>query len=256
MYPYISIFGKQTGTYGLCMLAAIVVAVLLAYKKGKPKGLLIEDLLIVGACAVGCALLGGGLLYVFVTYSPAQIWEYILAGDFSFFTGGIVFYGGLIGGVLGALLGVKLAGCGFAIVERSIVPFIPLGHAIGRIGCVLGGCCHGFPYDGPLALYYPHSVLGLSPEQGYFPVQPLESLLNIVICFLLLWFEKRMRKTTQLLFVYLGLYGVSRFFLEMLRGDAIRGIWYELSTSQIISLVLIGISIVGFCWKHKEKAPQ
>lgn len=254
MYPYIHIFGRDIGTYGLCIMLGFGLAVVFALYKGKPNGLVIEDVLIVGAFALGFALIGGNLLYIFVSYSSSQIVEFIRAGNFAFLGSGIVFYGGLVGGVLGALLGVRVAGCKFALIERSVVPFVPLGHAVGRIGCVLAGCCHGFAYDGLFALYYPNSVSGLSPEQGYFPVQLLESLVNVGLCVFLLWYEKKIRRVTDVLFTYTGLYAILRFFLEMLRGDAARGIWNTLSTSQIISVILLCISIVGLLWKNKPAA--
>lgn len=253
MYPFIHIFGRRIGTYGLCMAIGFALAGFLAYRKGKPNGLRWEDLMIVGATALGSALLCGGALYVFVTYSWAQILAFIRQGDFRFLGSGIVFYGGLIGGVLGALLGIRLAGCSVRSVERHVVPFIPLGHAIGRVGCVMAGCCHGFPYDGPLALHYPHSVAGLSPEQGYFPVQPLEAVVNVFICLTLLFCEKRAKRTTDLLFMYLGLYAVSRFFLEMLRGDSVRGLWDGISTSQWISLILLAACILRQIFLHLKQ---
>lgn len=254
MYPYINIFDRQIGTYGLCLTVGFVLAVILALQKGKTKGLIIEDLLVVGAFGLGCALLGGSLLYVFVTYSLTQIRAFLQQGDFSFLGSGIVFYGGLIGGVAGTLVGIRVAGCKFEVIERSVVPFVPLGHAIGRVGCVMAGCCYGFAYGGPFALHYPHAVSGLSPEQGYFPVQPLEALINVGICLFLLWYEKKMKRATHLLFAYLGLYAVSRFFLEMLRGDEIRGAWNLISTSQIISILLLIVSIVGLCWGKRSNA--
>ena len=250
MYPYIHIFGRTIGSYGLCLTVGFILSAVMAVRKGKSHGLIMEDVLIVAAFALGFVLLGGSLLYVFVTYSPEKIWEFIIRGNFRFLSSGIVFYGGLLGGIAGALLGIRVAGCELSLIERSVVPFIPLGHAIGRFGCVLAGCCHGFAYEGPFALYYPNSVLGLSPEQGYFPVQLLEALGNLGICCFLVWYEKRMKRVTELIFLYLGLYAISRFFLEMLRGDAARGVWYHLSTSQIISILLLIISIVGF-WKNK-----
>lgn len=256
MYPYIHIFGRDVGTYGVCLAVGFVLAFLLALHKGRQCGLMAEDLLIVGAFALGTALLGGTLLYVFVTYSIEEICAFIQRYDFTFLSSGIVFYGGLIGGLLGALGGIRIAKCEFAMIERAVVPFIPLGHAIGRIGCVMAGCCHGLPYDGPFALYYPHSVSGLSPQQGYFPVQPLESLINVGICALLLWYEKKVKNAAGLLPAYLALYSLTRFFLEMLRGDAIRGMWNQLSTSQIISTVLFGISIVALLIKKKSIAER
>lgn len=254
MYPYIHIFGRDVGTYGVCLAIGFVLAFLLALRKGKAHGLIVEDLLIVGAFALGSALLGGTLMYVFVTYSLTEILEFIQRSDFSFLSSGIVFYGGLIGGLLGAMGGIRVAGCEFGVIEKTVVPFIPLGHAIGRIGCVMAGCCHGFPYDGLFALHYPRSVSGLPAEQGYFPVQPLESLINVGICAFLLWYEKKTKRVTDLLFAYLGLYAFSRFFLEMLRGDAIRGMWNALSTSQIVSIMLLCVSVIGMLWKRKIKA--
>lgn len=253
MYPYISVFDRSIGAYGLCMVLGFTLAFVLSFRKGRNKGLLLEDLLIVGGFALGFAMLGGSMLYVFVTYTPAQIFVFLAARDFGFLSSGIVFYGGLLGGIIGGFIGIRIAKCKFETVARSVIPHIPLAHAVGRVGCVMAGCCHGFAYDGPLALYYPHSVLGLSPAQGYFPVQLLEALLNIVIYSLLLWYEKRAKWATDLLFAYLGVYALSRFFLEMLRGDANRGLWYMLSTSQIISIILLIISVTGLCCKIRKQ---
>lgn len=252
MYPFIHFFGREIGTYGLCLATGFMLAFFLALRKGKQHGLIVEDLLIVGAFALGASLVGGTLMYVFITYSLAEIISFVQCGDFTFLSSGIVFYGGLIGGLAGAMVGVRVAGCKFDVIERAVVPFVPLGHAIGRIGCVLAGCCHGFAYDGLFALHYPNSVSGLSPEQGFFPVQPLESLINVGICLFLLWYEKRMKRKMDLLLVYLGLYAFYRFFLEMLRGDAIRGMWHILSTSQIVSILLLCISVVGMLRKKTE----
>ncbi len=256
MYPYIYILGKEIGTYGICMVLGFCTVYYLALRRGKRKGLIYEDLLIVTAFVLGFALLGGSLLYTFVSYTPVQIWTCILEGKWEIFGSGIVFYGGLIGGLAGALLGVRVAGCGLDVIEESVVPYIPLGHAIGRCGCLLAGCCYGFEYQGPLALHYPNSVAGLSPEQGYFPVQLLESVVNIGICGYLIWYSNRNRRTTDILFTYLGIYAVCRYCLEFLRGDAVRGLWGVFSTSQIVSILLFIISIGGKIYNRKIKKPH
>ncbi len=239
MYPYISLFGRNFGTYGLCMILGFFLAGFLAVRKGKPLGIRVEDILIIAAVALLGALSCGGLLYIFVTYSIQEIIEFIKQGEFGFIGSGIVFYGGLIGGVLGALIGIRISKCEVHSVERAVVPFVPLGHAVGRIGCVMAGCCHGFEYDGLFALHYPHAVSGLNPAQGYFPIQPLESLLNCVVCVILVLLSKKERKPFDLLFSYFGMYAVERFFLEFFRGDAVRGFYFSLSSSQWISLVLL-----------------
>lgn len=253
MYPFIHILGRSIGTYGLCLAVAFSLVYFLSLRKGKRYGLIAEDLLIVGAFSLCAALIGGALVYILVTYSLAEIAVFIMHGDFHFLGSGLVFYGGLIGGLIGAIAGIRVSGCKFSVIERAVVPFIPLGYAIGRIGCVMAGCCYGFAYDGPFALYYQNSLSGLLPEQGYFPVQPLESLINVGICMFLLWYEKKVKRVADLLFTYLAMYAVLRFVLEILRGDDIRGIWGVLSTSQIISVILLCISITGLLWKNKPK---
>lgn len=255
MCPYIYIFGYPIASYGLCMMVGLCLAGFLSYRAGKPGGMRPEDMLIIGVSTLLCALAGGGLLYIFVTYTPAELWNMLRSGDFSFI-GGIVFYGGLIGGIAGGLLGIRLTKCPIGLATRSIIPFVPLGHAVGRIGCVMAGCCYGFEYDGPLALHYPNSLSGLDPEQGYFPVQLLEGALNVGICILLLKLRKKLRGNWSILFTYLGMYAVTRFCLEFLRGDTIRGRWGGLSTSQWVSLGLLAVSgsyfLTGYLKRQKK----
>ena len=253
MYPYIELFGKTVGTYGICMAVAMVLAFFLAYRDGKKHNLQFEDLLIIGAITFGAALIGATLLYTFVTYSPSQIIAMIKAGDFSFIGSGLVFYGGLITGFFGCVLGIRIAGCRFSNVEPCVVPYLPLAHSIGRVGCFLAGCCYGFEYEGCLAVHYPNSVSGLSPEQGYFPTQLLEAVLNIGVCLALLAIRSPKRKPGQLLAAYAGFYGVVRFIVEYFRGDAIRGSLLVFSTSQWISLGLMIASILFFViTKHRS----
>lgn len=254
MHPYIYIFGKQIGTYGLFMALGVLVVGALAIRKGKKLGILSEDILIVGSTAVGIALVCGKLMYILVTYRPAQLWLILRTGNFQILLGGgIVFYGGLLGGLLGGVLGTKLAGCKAADLVETVVPFIPLGHALGRIGCLMAGCCYGMEYDGPCAVHYAGSVAGLPPTQGYFPVQLLEALLNCGVCLFLLQYEKRAKRPMDILFTYLGSYAVVRFVLEFFRGDSIRGIYWGLSVSQWISL-LLAAWVLGRALKEKIQA--
>lgn len=235
------------------MVLGVFLAAFCAYRKGKKQGLLLEDLCIIGAFALGCGLICGGVMFALVTFSGSQIVELLRQGAFKTLFGGIVFYGGLIGGIGGAVLGIRVCKCDLSLVEHAVVPFIPLGHGIGRIGCVMAGCCYGFPYEGFGAIHYPNAVSGLSPEQGYFPVQPLETVLNVGICLILLGAEKHCRKPLTLLFAYLSLYGLTRFGLEFLRGDSIRGAYGALSTSQWVSVAIWVVSLAYvFCCHFRD----
>ena len=256
MFPYFYIGNRLFGTYGICMLIGFALAIFLASRRGKRYGLCFEDLMISVAFIFSFAMILGSLTYIFVTYSFAEIIAMIKQGDFSFGSG-IVFYGGLIGGILGCWVGLKVAKIKFYTIEQAAVPFISVGHAIGRVGCVMAGCCHGMEYDGPLALYYPNSVAGVSPDQGYFPVQLLEALINVVvICPLLLIIGNRTKKPTILLSAYLILYAITRFITELFRGDAIRGGFLGLSTSQWISVVLLLAAGTNLLVRYLKARPQ
>lgn len=252
MYPYVMILGRAVPTYGLCMALAVVLVVGLSLRRVKGSGIVMEDVLIVGASGLGIGLACAKGLYIVVTYSPSEIWRQLSSGDFTMFNeGGLIFYGGLIGGLLGAWLGVKLAKCSFAALEGVVVPFLPLGHAIGRIGCVMAGCCYGMPYEGIGALHYPHSLSGISPQQGYFPVQLVEAAGDVAICLLLLRRKPTPDRPGALLRTYVIAYAILRFAVEFLRGDAIRGSAAGLSTSQWISLALLVVCVGHILYQNR-----
>ena len=253
MYPYIDFFGKPISTYGVCMVIAVALVTILTWLTARQKNAFdMDSLLIVVAVGLGFLLFGAYLLYIVVTYSAKDVLAHIADGDLSFLIPrGLVFYGGLLGGIVGVPVGAKIAKVRLRDLFEHFVPFIPLGHAVGRVGCHLAGCCYGMEYDGALAVYYKNSP-AFDPSVGHFPVQLLEAVINIFIFFVLFYTAKRIRVKSGVLFLYLALYSVSRFALEFFRGDAYRGIFSNLSTSQWISILLFTASIIYFfLQKHK-----
>lgn len=226
------------------MLIAFAGAIIYTTLRSRKRAFTFDDIILIGACVIALAMICGCGLYIAVTYSPTQILGFIKNLDFSFITnGGIVFYGALIGGVIGAFIGAKIAQKDLFEIEDIIVPVLPLGHAVGRIGCLLAGCCYGMEYDGICAVHYENSITGLDPHTGYFPVQPLEALLDVFIALYLFYYAGKPRKKFHVMCNYLLLYGVMRFCTELLRGDEIRGALGALSTSQWISVFLVGASV-------------
>ncbi len=229
------------------MLLGVITVFLCAFFRLKKRGESVYDLFIVSACTLLAALMGASLLFAIVTYPISFILESLFSGNFEVF-GGLVYYGGLIGGIVGAMIGIKIAKGKLQPFENAIVPFMPIGHAIGRIGCVMAGCCKGFEYDGPFALYYPGF------EHGHFPVQIVEAFFNVIIAIILIVYSKKERKTYGILLLYLLLYSVSRFLLELMRGDAVRGIFFGLSTSQWIAIALFAVSLLFIFIRKIRKA--
>ena len=245
MLPFVSLFGLRVPMYGLCMALGILAGGGLMLARGKRMGCDVNDLIVVMACAAGGALLGAKGLYIVSSYGLRAAWESLRRGDLRFLTeGGLVFYGGLLGGMAGALAGVYFTKQAPETVCALAAPSVPLGHAFGRLGCYFAGCCYGVAYDGPLAAITPYA------PGGRFPVQLLEAALNLALAAALLRLSRRRPRRLSLLYIYLALYAVERFLLEYLRGDEIRGSLGALSTSQIISAALLAASL-ALLWRER-----
>ena len=136
------------------------------------------------------------------------------------------------------------------MLVNAIVPCIPLGHAIGRVGCLFAGCCYGLPYNGIGAIHL--NPVGIT--HPVFPVQLLEAVLNLILSGCLLLYSRKKPSGYSLLFLYLICYAVIRFLLEFLRGDQIRGLFIGLSTSQWISLLMLlsGSLLLFLAHTHKK----
>lgn len=254
MVPTLSLPGKTVSTYALAALAGILVAGWFACVSARKKGMDDNDMLIV-LLAAGVGAFGGGhLLYAILhihalawliaqtdTLSPVQwwacLWETI---------GGSVFYGGLAGGLLlggAAARKRRLPAAGVCDIAACT---IPLMHGFGRIGCFLGGCCYGVPCA--FGLTYTHSLVPAADGVPRFLVQLLEATLNwalFIVLSRLLW---RGVLRGRLLGVYGLAYPTLRFGLEYGRGDAYRGFWLGLSTSQWISLGVFAATMAWWLW--------
>lgn len=243
MYPYIDVFGRSIPSYGLCMALGIIVSCVIGFARAYRLKLDMNSLIIIAACAVGFGLFGAKLLYIVVSCDIKEVINRLLHGDIQDLAGGgQVFYGGLFGGIAGAFLGVRIAGItdDTALYCESILPVIPLGHAFGRIGCFLGGCCYGASYTGIGAVTFPK----VGVLQPVFPVQLVEAVCNVFIFAILFFRWDRKKRGYAALYLYMILYSTVRFLLEFFRGDEIRGIAQGLSTSQWISVGLFAAGCI------------
>ena len=180
--------------------------------------------------------------------------------------GGLMFYGGLIG--------AWLAMTGFALWHREnyldfldfLVTALPIGHAMGRVGCFLEGCCFGARTDGPLGVVYPigshawgHQVAeGLisraSRPLPLYPSQLFESALLLVIYGVLFRHYPRRRRAGEQVALYAISYAVVRFVIEMFRSDE-RAHVGVFTISQFISLLLFafGVAMAVYAWWPRRK---
>ena len=254
MYPYEIIFGLTL--YDILISVGIVVALLLfsclADKRGLKRKL--QNLVFLCAVLAICA----GWFFALLTQS---IYNYLETGVFEW--RGMTFYGGFVGGAAVFLAAYFIGGkiafqktdtpdyhlTEFFTVADIAVCCIAAAHALGRIGCLTAGCCHGKVYDVRHAFTVPLLTVSQSGDliktQYTVPVQLYEALFLFALCAFL--YVRAVKKKPFGLPLYLALYGVWRFFIEYARADD-RGqtVVSFLSPSQLIAVVLLIASVVVF----------
>jgi phosphatidylglycerol---prolipoprotein diacylglyceryl transferase len=155
-------------------------------------------------------------------------------------SGGIVFYGGMIGGLIALCIWTIKNRFPVITTLSAMTPALAFGHALGRLGCFAHGCCHGAACHLPWGVAY-HDPQALARPLGVplHPTQIYEFLGLIAIGTLCLKENKRFGASSRSFAYYLLSYGTLRFFVEFFRADSLRGEWGGLSTSQWVSLAMI-----------------
>lgn len=255
MLPYINIFGYEIASYGTIICIGFFVGILVSTYRAKIYDLNKEDVFFASLYAVIGLLVGAKLLYIAINIPEIiKNFDYIVSNPriiMNMLQGGFVFYGGLMGSVVGIYIYCKQYNIKFLDITENLTPSVPLIHAFGRIGCFCAGCCYGIPYEAPIGLMFNNSQI--APHNiTLFPVQLFESILNLLLFVCLMIYGRKRLSKGKLLCIYLIAYAVIRFILEYFRYDAERGILLGISTSQWISILLVMIVFIVYL-KNKRK---
>jgi len=260
VFPFINLFGQEYPTLSILGLVGFFLAVIVAGFRAKRFGLTRSDLVYIGVFA-GLGLLVGSFLFFGLT-RISFVWEN--RDYFPNFTtlifvlfGGMVFYGGLFGAIAGIFLYSRIMKVPFGTAMILTIPVFPLAHSIMRIGCFAGGCCHGIPFPSPLGIAFTNAV-GAPNNIPLLPVQLYEAAANLLIFGIMWCYTIRDRSWVATACLYGLIYSFVRFWLEFLRGDAIRGFVIGLSTSQFISIAVFIVCAIGLSAlsHNKPVAPE
>lgn len=240
MWPELYRLGPLTlHTYGAVMALAFVLAVGLARHAARdPWQLRVLDEAAVTDWAVWAmvgGIVGGRLLYVaqnprlYLT-DPIEV--------FALWHGGLIWYGGLAGGVAAAWWWLKRRRIGFLSGADQLIPFVVLGHAVGRIGCFANGCCGGMPTTAWWGVTFPGST------QPVVPTQLLESAALVLLYVLLRALQRPavLQAPGRIFGAYLTGYGLIRWVIEGWRIN--ERIWFGWTLSQVLSVALLAAGLV------------
>lgn len=235
--------------YGICFFTGMAVAVFAAWLLSKRRDLMGYDVIYAAVIAGVGAVIGSKLL--FLVLNLKNIIEYDIP-LINVIKGGFVFYGGLIGGIIGLFIYVRVYKLNTWDFFDLFATVLPLGHSVGRVGCFLGGCCYGIEYHGPLSCTYTVNIGNTPLGVPLFPVQLVEALFLLCLFAALLVLYMRGAQRGTVVLVYGFSYSAIRFVLEFLRGDKERGFLWGVSTSQILSLILGAVLFILFLTKRKK----
>ncbi|HQR44720.1 MAG TPA: prolipoprotein diacylglyceryl transferase [Thermoanaerobaculia bacterium] len=243
-------------SYGVALACAFLASIALLRRRAPSFGVRPDDAADVAIWLLLSGLLGAKLLLLIVE-GPRylQSWDAFV----EFLRSGGVFYGGLIGAVLALAVVLRKRHIAFWTFTDMAAPAIALGHAIGRIGCLMAGCCWGRECSVPWAITFTDPVaernVGVPIGIPLHPTQLYESLGLFALCGLLLRFEKR-RWPGQTFAWYLGSYALLRGTIEFFRGDP-RGavLGGAVSTSQLIALAGIAAAF-GIALANRKKGSR
>src|SRR4051794_4397447 len=245
MYPRLFELGPITVyTYGVLLAAAYLFGLKLAMVRAKQRGLDANRVLDLGIYIIISALIGAKLLLLITdfrafTSNPRELLTLARSGG--------VFYGGLILAVTVALIYIRKVGLPFWTTTDVFAPGIALGHVVGRFGCLFAGCCYGKPTTLPWGITFtdPFAAANVGTPLGVplHPTQIYEAAAEALILGILLWTESRGKRFPGRTFwLYMLLYSISRYIIEMFRDDP-RGHVGMFSTSQFISIILAPVAI-------------
>ena len=154
---------------------------------------------------------------------------------------GLTIYGAVLGAALGIWIYSKFSKFQFGYFADLLAPGIILAQAIGRVGCILNGCCYGletslfcgFVYTNPESF----APLGVAVH----PTQLYEIIFNLIVFVVLLKLRGRLKPDGSLFMVYLSLYSLWRLVVGFLREGT--PFFFDLHQAQVIAIIVLAITI-------------
>lgn len=239
--------GLNIAWYGAIIAFGIVLGVLLASREAERQGLkgdLIFDFLII---VLPLAIIGARAYYVLFE------WPHYAANPMKIFAireGGLAIYGGVIGGFIAAVIFAKLNRFPLLRLIDIVVPSLILGQAIGRWGNFVNQEAFGNLVTNPSLQFFPYAVFIQNLGEWHQATFFYESMWNLCVFAVLIYFRRRTKFTGQLLATYFIGYGMGRFWIEGLRTDSLF-LFPGLRVSQALSAVLIIVGILMFVFRKQ-----
>jgi phosphatidylglycerol---prolipoprotein diacylglyceryl transferase len=249
--------------FGIMLVMAFVFAPWLAWWRARREGLDGDVILDMGFWIFVAGLIGARTFYC-IEYWGKDIHNLLEA--FQYWKGGIVYYGGIVGGLIGFFTYRRFYPFPLRPYLDVIAPSIALGTFFGRIGCFLNGCCYGDQCRLPWAISFPagspvwsdqvHAGLiskGVTAALPVHPTQLYSALDGLIILVLLSAYYPLRRRDGEVMGLLMIVYPITRFLIEYLRNDEPAFV-VGLTISQGISVLLLVAAAAYWAWLNRLPA--
>jgi len=234
MQPEINLFGLSIKTFGLFFALNFVAWGALVGRRLRELAQPVDWAYEMVAAALVGGLIGARGYWLAQNHESFSLGN-VLGGS------GLVWYGGLAGGVVFVLLWARWRGFLTLALLDMAGPGLALGYAIGRIGCqVSGDGDYGKAWDGPWAMAYPH---GTKPIDTTVQPTPIYETLAMGLVAYLLWRLRDRYRAGVLFCIYLMLAGTERLLVEFIRRN--EHVFLGLTQAQLVSIAMI---VAGCAW--------
>jgi phosphatidylglycerol---prolipoprotein diacylglyceryl transferase len=243
--PVVSIGPIAIRWYGIFVALAVMTVVAWAVVQVRRKKVLPIDVAFTAALVgIPSGIIFSRLLHVI------DDWGYYFANPGKIIGGsGLTAWGAVLGAAIGIWVYSKISKFKFGIFADLIAPGIILGQAVGRIGCILNGCCYGTGSDLPWAFIYTHpdsfGPIGIPTH----PAPLYELVYNLIVFGILFKLRGRFKPDGSLFYIYLSLYSVWRLGIDFLREGT--PFLIGLHQAQVISIIILLITIPNLVLKTR-----
>lgn len=244
-----SIFGFEIAFYGVIIGIGVLCGVLLAAYVARKEKFDVDIIWDFAIYAIIFSIIGARIYYVVFAWDR---YKDNLLSILQLRNGGLAIYGGVIAAFTTLFVYCKVKKCGFLQIADICVPGLVLGQVIGRWGNFMNREVFGEYTDSLLAMRLPVEMVRagdisekiaahMAEGTNYIQVHPTflyESLWNLVLLFIMLFYRRYKKFEGEQTLLYLGGYGLGRAWIEGIRTDTLFIPHTTIAVSQVLAIVL------------------
>jgi phosphatidylglycerol---prolipoprotein diacylglyceryl transferase len=234
----LSIGSFEIRWYGVMIVLAVMAAIGISLMEAKRKGLSQDAIWDIGLWAVIGGIIGARLLHVI------DHWDYYFSHPEQLLNfAGLAVWGAVLGGGAAILIYCLAKRIPFWRIGDTVAPGAIIAQAIGRIGCLINGCCYGDTCELPIAVIYQNPNSYAPQGVPIYPTQEFHLLWNL-IGFGVLWLiRKKVKPDGALFLIWLVFFGVGDFAIRYFRGD-MTPFMFGLPESQVVDIAVVTVALV------------